>query len=162
MIEMANDLQEATDTFIITRIRAQMTTEGKRFINMRKPTTVEELADCMIEWESTEGTLKTIYKRPDDSKRMQPYTMTRPGRNSFHCGKPGHFAKDCRSRPRQPSEEEQKTATPPIKSSKPVVCFSCREVGHKSVECPRKKMSKSSKKVSRVDHEHHPTQAERK
>ena len=47
IVDDANDLAEIKNKFVIAK---QMTTEGKRFLNLRRPATEEYLADCLIEW----------------------------------------------------------------------------------------------------------------
>ena len=84
----------------------------------------------------------------------------------FFCGKPGHFAAECRSRlagdktslPRQdtsvPAHQPQTTSDlpkPTRGSSRPLAettCFNCHQKGHISPNCPTKRMK--MKKV-RVD-----------
>ena len=61
---------------------------------------------------------------------------------SKQCGKPSHMSRDCRARLSGDSSPKQTTAvaTPavtPQVDKKPVVCFSCHQVGHKSPQCPK-------------------------
>ena len=60
----------------------------------------------------------------------------------------GHLDKDCRSKPEDP-QKHNNLATPQ-KESKPIVCFTCKETGHKSPQCPRKK-DKIKKVIIKVD-----------
>ena len=53
----------------------------------------------------------------------------------FFCGKRGHIAKVCCSRP----WEVKKESTTSPRHLKPIVCFLCNEIGHKSPQCPKKK-----------------------
>ena len=61
------------------------------------------------------------------------------------------MAKDCWNRQRQQREEEQKPIPPPAREGIPVICFACREVGHRSTKCPNKKTVTSSKTVRKVE-----------
>ena len=151
LTEGAKNVGEALEKVLITRARAEMTQEGKSFINLRRPQTRGELIASLMEWTSTFGSTESVFKTTDPVKRSQPYSTNKQGKSCFHCGKSGHMAKDCWNRQRQQREEEQKPIPTPARESKPVICFACREVGHRSTECPNKKTVKSSKTVRKVE-----------
>ena len=99
--------------------------------------------------------------RPNYSAR-QPFktpSQTRKLGDCFYCGKPGHFAAECRSRlagdksalPRQevPVQTEQPLtrleipkATRGERDMSQVTCFRCRQQGHISPNCPKKPSSR--------------------
>ena len=67
----------------------------------------------------------------------------------YHCGKPGHVSKECRTRlaaerastnPSQPLESKPTpTAQAPIRTDKKdIVYFTCQQKGQKSPQCPQK------------------------
>ena len=71
----------------------------------------------------------------------------RRGVSRYHCGKLGHMARECRSRLAMEKQTHgshpgvTQNQTPQVTASrekKPVVCFSCQQVGHKSPNCPKK------------------------
>ena len=67
----------------------------------------------------------------------------------FTCGKPGHTSKYCRqTRTVQTSPEAQ--------DRKPIVCYNCREVGHKAPACPKPKNERPRKKEVKVLSEKQP------
>ena len=49
----------------------------------------------------------------------------------------GHMARDCRSR--SPETQKKNCAAANPVDMKPIVCFTCRELGHKSPQCPKMK-----------------------
>ena len=98
--------------------------------------------------------------RPTYSAR-QPFktpSLNRKQGDCFHCGKPGHFAAECRRRlagdkpalPRQevPLQVQQPLTRPEIpkatrgeRDMSQVTCFHCRQQGHISPNCPKKPSS---------------------
>ena len=60
----------------------------------------------------------------------------------FACGKPGHKAKDCRSRPS--SQKSSPPERPPPPPADVVTCYNCGKPGHKSNQClePKKERKK--------------------
>ena len=91
-------------------------------------------------------------ERPASQHTQRPVGGRKPG-ECYFCGKPGHYAQECRSRL---SRERQRQNTPissPVTQSvrqKPTsnnqtvrnladfTCFKCRQKGHISPDCPKK------------------------
>ena len=87
------------------------------------------------------------YERPDSKPVRKPGTC-------FHCGKMGHYSRECRTRltedrssqpPRTPVvKTEPTTPTNPVSSTErqismprwEIMCFYCQKNGHKSPQCP--------------------------
>ena len=67
----------------------------------------------------------------------------------------GHIFRDCRSRlagekqaTPSPSHVPTPAVTPAVsKPEKKPICFNCRQVGHKSLQCPKKQAANSVKRI---------------
>ena len=96
--------------------------------------TVAKARELRIIYERVEATEKVSQLRPTEDSRIMQMEETlqvmshqlaalttqqrnAPVRQFFHCGKPGHFARNCRSYPTQ------------------VECFRCGQRGHVTREC---------------------------
>lgn len=105
----------------------------KDFIKARNPTTLEKAIQASREEER-------VRKSAEESKKL--YTAPRKlegpkPKMCFNCGKPGHWAKECRAK-----EKEPKTNIPgPSKPSyvRMITCGYCRKPGHTKEECRKLK-----------------------
>ena len=88
--------------------------------------------------------------------------MTRKLGTCFHCRKPGHFSRDCRTRqaeernsqshqlplvkhefvpqpnPAPITDMQARTPSGPRTAKREITCFNCQQKGHKSPQCPQK------------------------
>ena len=114
---------------------------------MQKTQTPIEFKALVQQWSRSQLVKKPIYlsKQTD---RPKPYGYGLGGNSTnkkpitcFHYGKIAHMAKEFRSRLAEANPPEQKD----VKEVKPMICFSCREVGHKSSQCPNRRKEKVKK-----------------
>ena len=155
--------------------RVALSREAKQYIDVKGSCEWNSFCCSLEEWQRTNpGRPVWDYKgrfsteRPAYTNRppFRPIGHVRKQGDCFFCGKPGHFAAECRSRlagdktslPRQdtsvPAHQPQTTSDlpkPTRGSSRPLAettCFNCHQKGHISPNCPTKRMK--VKKV-RVD-----------
>ena len=92
------------------------------------------------------GDFKTLFRRGGPGKKSTAPSDRATG-TCFQCGKMCHKAADCWSRQRQQNDSSTSKSGGEVK---PLVCFSCREIGHKSPDGPKRKDSKKPKGAKRV------------
>lgn len=105
----------------------------KDFIKARNPTTLEKAIQASREEER-------VRKSAEESKKLYSSPRKVEGTKAkvcFNCGKPGHWAKDCRAKEKEPKVN-------PAGSSKPnfiwlITCSYCRKPGHTKEECRKLK-----------------------
>ena len=136
--------------------------------------TKENFLRTVEEWLATQPAGTVWYKKPSSSNTSEAKVGMIPGFTKkpgvcYHCGKPGHFSRECRSRLAaekgqatpysQPSVKPE--VTEPVIGSrqikKEITCFNCRQKGHKSPQCPLrqaqvKKIRIPSDKVVKLKH----------
>ena len=136
----------------------------KSYVDMTRKFEVKEYIRTIEEWERSQPVGTPCFKRTFSG--YQQTTMVRQNSNPyqpkkpvtcFHCGKPGHISRECRSRlaaekpnlsypvhkpvvqtemPAQTQNPQTPVPSRPIK--KEVTCFTCSQKGHKSPQCPQK------------------------
>ena len=55
----------------------------------------------------------------------------------------GHVSRECRSKQLETHKQASTSVNPT--EMKPIVCFTCREVGHKSPQCPKRPRDKGKR-----------------
>ena len=110
LTEEAETCKEANEQIAIAFIRSKMIPEFKTFMDLMEA--------------------------------IQFQTDRKRGITCYHCGKAGHVSRDCRTRlttdkqpkpsPSQGATQTQQTTTVTRGKRKPIVCFNCQQVGHKS------------------------------
>ena len=149
--------------------RAALSREAKQYVDVKGSCECNSFCCSLEEWQRTnpgrpvwDSRGKYNVERPVFSPR-QPFRtpgQTRKSGECFYCGKAGHFAAECRSRPageRQPffrqdtpTPTQQPAARPEgpkptrgvQRSLADTTCFHCQQRGHISPNCPAKKKIK--------------------
>ena len=92
---------------------------------------VEEMRSTLAQYVASHGSIDSALKGRDK--------LSRPGDNKqsymLLLWQPGHMLSDCWSKTRTKKEPELSTTQRDVK---PIVCFTCGEAGHRSIECPKK------------------------
>jgi hypothetical protein len=105
----------------------------KDFIKARNPTTLEKAIQASREEER-------VRRSAEETKKL--YTLPKKVEGTkakvcFHCGKSGHWAKDCRSLDKEPKVNPTGSTKP--SSVRTITCQYCRKPGHTKEECRKLK-----------------------
>ena len=84
-----------------------------------------------------------------DSEKSSPYKLPEKFK-CFTCGKLGHTTKYCRM-------NKPVLTQPESPDKKPIVCYNCREIGHKAPSCPKPKYEKPKRKEVKILKERKPS-----
>ena len=139
--------------------RVALSREAKQYIDVKGSCDWNSFCCSLEEWQRTNPGRPIWDNRGRYSSERSIYSARQPFKpqiqirkqgDCFYCGKPGHFAAECRSRlagdksalPKQegpvPTQHPQ-TRSETAQANKPkreITCFNCRQTGHKSPQCP--------------------------
>ena len=150
--EVAN-IKEIYQYIAIAHTRYYLNPEVKQYVDQKGDFTKENHCRMVEEWQSTQLPGTKWSKRLDNQtslleKHTNKTNPTRKIGSCFHCGKQGHYSKECRTRlAKEWNQQYQSSRTPVVKTEtaepsqtaklkKEITCFDCRQKGHKSPQCP--------------------------
>ena len=157
-------IKEACGYIAVAVARFNTNQDLKTYLDMKGDFTKDLFCRNVEEWLATKHAGTKWSSRSDKPFASYRQTTGRPSQQgkqkgeSYFCGKPGHFAQECRSRlfkerqpqpaavpPPQTTKKEPVAPGQPGRSMADVTCFRCRQQGHISPNCPKK-----TSKVKRV------------
>ena len=164
----ATSESECRDLLVMAEMKHWLVPELKSYVDLARVKELKEFVKVVEGWESSQPTgtpcFRHMYSNPKSTQNSSSRYLPYPSKRSFscyHCNKPGHINKDCRSRlaANRPPLTQNTTKTP-VKvethaptlqvtvpgGSRPakweVTCFSCHQKDHKSPQCPQKQQVK--------------------
>ena len=141
----------------VAHARSHLNSKLKAHFEFKGEFGKEQFCRLVEEWQTNQPIGVSWHKSSEasgssDSKpTFRNNSSKKPG-SCFHCGKAGHFSRECRSRIAQERTLQQTpipSPTPVVKSEptdttnmgrdkREITCFNCRQKGHKSPQCPLK------------------------
>jgi len=133
-------------------LRSYMVPELKNYMDLFKPASRPDFEALAEQWVKSQTYKHSMFKQSGNNYKQynQASEASRGTYNNgsaqwggyrkpmscFNCGKVGHMARDCRS---GSVETTKQSSTPAMTGEgKLIVCFLCKEVGHRSPQYPKK------------------------
>jgi len=147
---------DATYDLAVAFARNYLNPTLKTYFDLKSDVSKKLCCRSVEEWLVNQPVGLSWHKKQETQQNSESNATHRPSAvrkqgSCFHCRKPGHYSKECRSRFAQERSQQQQQ---PIQSQIPVVttevasstsrvkrdiiCFNCRQKGHKSSQCPVK------------------------
>ena len=120
--------EEIRDKIILEQFLNILPEEVRIFVKERKPESAGKAGKLVDDF---------VQARKPEEKGTEKKSDRTGSKHCLSCGKQGHFAKDCRMKPKN-GEQERLTRTK--KDLREVECFNCHKKGHYSSNCPRNAM----------------------
>ena len=143
MVAEATDPKEVEFLTLRGWIYSVVPKQARRLLDVKGCQSKEELLDGLQDYLLEEGARSTglaaIFKKSAEGGKER----TAGSFNCFTCGKPGHRAAECRGVKMTPVSTG--SVVPISNEEGKIVCFYCKEDGHKSNVCPKKLKDKNSK-----------------
>jgi len=120
----------------------------KDFIKARNPPTLDKAIQAAREEERVRKSLeesKRFYEVPNKQHNGKTPNK-KPSTPCFHCGKMGHWARDCRSQ-QSTSNSGNSTNHPPKVTVNTITCRYCKKPGHTKEVCRKLKYVNSKKGI---------------
>ena len=139
--EKARTIPQAISCMSRMIVRSQLADSLVYELDAQTPADHQTFHRRCMEWRERQLPGTSIVRSP--KKELVSSSKPSDKFKCFTCGKPGHTSRYCRqNRPVQTLQE-----TP---EKKPVVCYNCREVGHKAPACPKPKSERPRRKEVKV------------
>ena len=152
MTAEATTVEEANEYVAVGIARFYMSQEVQSHMDVMRLFALNDFSMAMEEWHKTHPGRQMWNLRKlelvDKQQSFRPSSGRKPGA-CFHCGKPGHFSAECRSRLAEEKGGTQQTENPGYGDKKEqtvgvkgqrdmstITCFRCRKKGHISPQCP--------------------------
>ena len=159
-MQEAGTITEAADKVTIACIRSKLHPDLKTYMDLSETCDLPKYLMRVEEWERSHPEVKNILRAdrqtpPNHFNSSHSQAGPKHSVSCFYCGKQGHTctSRECRSKiaderqgPGGKQSDKTSVTTPqtlgtqPV-DKKPVVCFTCHQVGHKSPSCPKRQQA---------------------
>ena len=158
LMQDVETITEAADKVTIAYIRSKLHPDLKTYMDLSETCDLSKYLMRAEEWERSHPEVKNILRAdrqtpPNHFNSSHSQAGPKHSVSCFCCGKQGHISRECWSKiaderqgPGGKQLNRTSVTTPqtlgkqPV-DKKPVVCFTCHQVGHKSPSCPKRQQA---------------------